>query len=472
LAKLVLILVIDGEMGEKKFFITLIFLIIVTIGCFYLLSFIKEKINLSYSHIFMLSLSVMLLTFFILLLFRYLLILVFSLFFHFRYRKKILEDNLKTVSILIPVYNEEKLLATVISSLLNLDYPKEKYEIIIVDDGSQDNSCEVVYQFLEKERAVKIKFLRQENQGKAKALNRAFAESQGEIIVCIDSDCVLTKDSLLFGVRHFQDEKVGAVAGNVKIWNQDKIFTKLQALEYLEGLNFARQALSFFNKVNIVPGAIGFFSRKVLEEVGLYNGNVYAEDCDLTLRILKAGYKVVYEPKAVAYTEAPENIYCLLKQRYRWTRGILQAVKKNHNLLYQPSSSFSLILSYWLLIYEAFFWPAMNLLAHLFFTFLALLYGFIPFLFIWWFSLTFLDFSTACFAYASDKKSENHTYQNKKITFFYLPFLVLLYRLYYLLLIDTVKVFAFLEEILNLEMSWQRIKITGKLNGYLIKEKA
>lgn len=470
--KLVLILVIAGKMREKKFFITLFFLVIVIIGCFYLLSFIKEKINLSYPHIFMLSLSVMLLTFFMLLLFRYLLILIFSLLFHFRYQKEFSKDNLKKVSILIPVYNEEKLLATVISALLNLDYPKEKYEIIIVDDGSQDNSCEVVYQFLEKERTVKIKFFRQENQGKAKALNRAFAESEGEIIACIDSDCVLTKDSLLFGVRHFQDEKVGAVAGNVKIWNQDKIFTKLQALEYLEGLNFTRQALSFFNKVNIVPGAIGFFRREVLEEVGLYNGNVYAEDCDLTLRILKAGYKVIYEPKAVAYTEAPENIYCLLTQRYRWTRGILQAVKKNHDLFYYHSSSFSLILSYWLLIYEAFVWPTMNLVAHLFFTFLALLYGFIPFLFIWWFSLTLLDFSSACFAYTSDKKSENHTYQNKKITFFYLPFLVLLYRLYYLLLIDTIKVFAFLEEILNLGMSWQRIKITGKLNGYLIKEKA
>ncbi|MCS7249384.1 MAG: glycosyltransferase family 2 protein [candidate division WOR-3 bacterium] len=459
-------------MKERKFFITLILLIIIIIGCIYLLSFIKEKINLSYPHIFMLSLTVLLLSFFILLLFRYLIILILSLSAHFRYKNKLPKiEDLKTVSIIIPVYNEEKILATVINSLLNLNYPKEKYEIIIVDDGSKDNSYQIAYQFLNNKKGVKLKLLSQTNQGKAKALNRGISESKGEVIVCIDSDCVLTKDSLIYGIRHFQDEKVGAVAGNVKIWNQDKIFMKLQALEYMEGLNFTRQALSFLNKVNIVPGAIGFFKREIFQKVGLYNENIYAEDCDLTLRILKAGYKVVYEPKAVVYTEAPESISCLFKQRYRWTRGILQAVRKNNHLLYHSHSSFSLILSYLLLIYEAFFWPAMNLIAHLFFTLLALLYGFIPFLFIWWFSLTLLDFSSACFAYVSDKKSENNTYKNKKIIFLYLPFLVFLYRLFYLLLIDTIKVFAFLEEALNLEMGWQRIRITGKLNGYLIKEK-
>ncbi|MEO0110926.1 MAG: glycosyltransferase family 2 protein [candidate division WOR-3 bacterium] len=470
--KELLVLNIYGKMREKKFFITLILLIVITIGCIYLLSFIKEKINLSYAHIFMLSLTVLLLSFFILLLFRYLIILILSLLAHFRYKNELLkEEDLKTVSIIMPVYNEEKILATVINSLLNLNYPKEKYEVIIVDDGSKDNSYSIAYQFLKNEKGIKLKLLRQENQGKAKALNRGIWESNGEIIVCIDSDCVITKNSLIYGVRHFQDEKVGAVAGNVKIWNQDKLFVKLQALEYMEGLNFTRQALGFLNKVNIVPGAIGFFRREVLEKVGLYNGNIYAEDCDLTLRILKAGYKVVYEPKAVVYTEAPESINCLFKQRYRWTRGILQAVRKNNHLLYHSKASFSLILSYLLLIYEAFFWPAMNLIAHLFFALLALLYGFIPFLFIWWFSLTLLDFSSACYAYVSDKKSENNAYNNKKIIFSHLPFLVLIYRLFYLLLIDTIKVFAFLEEVLNLEMGWQRIKITGKLNGYIVREK-
>ena len=150
----------------------------------------------------------------------------------------------------------------------------------------------------------------------------------------MDGDSALHPDTLRRAIRHFEDPAIGAVAGNVKVVNRTNLLSSLQALEYIEGLNMVRAAQGFFRLVNIIPGPIGIFRKSALEQVGGYDHDTFAEDCDLTLKLLLDGWQVNYEPGAIAYTEAPEKMLDLLKQRYRWTRGILQAISKHKRRLW------------------------------------------------------------------------------------------------------------------------------------------
>src|SRR6185436_16069303 len=152
----------------------------------------------------------------------------------------------------------------------------------------------------------------------------------------MDGDARLSPDALRHAMRHFSDPRIAAVAGNVKVVNRRNLWTRLQALEYIEGLNMARRAQGFLRVVNIVPGPIGVFRRDVLRRVGGYDTDTFAEDADLTLKILTAGWHVAYEERAIAYTEAPERFVELVKQRYRWTRGVLQALRKHRMWLVSP----------------------------------------------------------------------------------------------------------------------------------------
>src|SRR5438128_12045588 len=182
----------------------------------------------------------------------------------------------------------------------------------------------------------------------------------------MDADSRLTPDALRYAIRHFQDPAVGAVAGNVKVINRHNIWTKLQALEYLEGLNIVRKAQAFFRSVNVIPGPIGIFRRTAIEGTGGYDSDTFAEDFDMTVKILADGWKIHYEPKAVAYTEAPEELLDVIKQRYRWSRGILQALRKQKRLLVRSEGVLTTPLSLWYMLFEGLVWPAMNILSSLF----------------------------------------------------------------------------------------------------------
>jgi len=143
----------------------------------------------------------------------------------------------------------------------------------------------------------------------------------------VDADSKLHNDAVELMARYFLDPEIAAVAGSVYVSNQNNLLTKLQALEYIEGLNMVRNGQAFLKLVNIIPGPIGMFRKDALYEVGLYDDDTFAEDCDVTLKLIMKGYKIDFEPEAVAVTEAPEHLLDLIKQRYRWTRGILQAIK-------------------------------------------------------------------------------------------------------------------------------------------------
>ncbi len=204
-----------------------------------------------------------------------------------------------------------------IESLLELNY--SKYEIIIVNDGSTDDTKQVAEELIGFRRGIynkiKVSLINKSNSGKANSLNAGIQVSRAEFILCMDGDSQLSPDSLTMAVRHFTNHEIGAVAGNVKVQNRGSFLTDLQALEYIEGLNMARSAQSYMKLVNIIPGPIGLFRREAIESAGYYTNDTFAEDADLTLRILSKGWKIFYEPKAISYTEAPTGIKAIAKTK-------------------------------------------------------------------------------------------------------------------------------------------------------------
>ncbi|RUM64581.1 MAG: glycosyl transferase, partial [Sulfurospirillum sp.] len=256
---------------------------------------------------------------------RYFLLLLFSLINLYKNIKKeqiILPDAQKPmVSVLVPCYNEEKVLKASLESLISQTYPK--YEIIVIDDGSSDDTYLLAKNMEFDNGNTSLKAFTKKNAGKAHALNFGIEKARGELFLAVDADSKLSEDAIELMADYFQDPKIGAVAGSVYVTNTDNLWTKLQALEYVQGLNLVRNGQALFKLVNIIPGPIGMFRKDAVKSIGKYTDDTYAEDCDLTLRLIEAGYKIDYEIDAISYTEAPESLLDLLKQRYRWTRGIL-----------------------------------------------------------------------------------------------------------------------------------------------------
>ena len=167
------------------------------------------------------------------------------------------------------------------------------------------------------------------NGGKAEALNLGLDHVEEEIYVGIDADTVIARDAVSKLVRHFADPRVGAVAGNAKVGNRINLWTRWQALEYITSQNFERRAMDLFNVVTVVPGAIGAWRTGAVKKAGCYPVNTVAEDADLSMSLLEDRYKVIYDDHALAFTEAPATARSLMRQRFRWSFGILQAVFKH-----------------------------------------------------------------------------------------------------------------------------------------------
>jgi biofilm PGA synthesis N-glycosyltransferase PgaC len=394
---------------------------------------------------------VALIIFLFVLLFRYFAILIMAYLYVNEYTYKSTEGFFPFVSIIVPVYNEEKVVKNSIKSLLELNY--SNYEIIIVNDGSNDKTKQVAESLVGFQKGlrgdVKISLIDKPNGGKSSALNAGIKHSKAEIVLCMDGDSQLSPDSIAIAVRHFTNPEIGAVAGNVKVLNRRKLFTDLQALEYIEGLNMARSAQSFVKLVNIIPGPIGLFRKKAVEESGYYSDETFAEDADLTLKILANGWKIYYEPNSISYTEAPEKLSQLLKQRYRWTRGILQSIRKHKKLMFNPTINFGDTFILWTMFYEALIWPAMNIAANLFFIIAAMFFGLTSLIFFWWAGLAFLDLVTALYCVAVEKEE------------FRLVSYSLIYRMFFILMIDVSKLMSTIEEFLGIRMTWGKLERVG-----------
>lgn len=229
------------------------------------------------------------------------------------------------VTILVPAYNEIKVIQRSIESILRSDYPN--LEVLVVDDGSSDGTAQAVKQAFAKNPRVRL--LEQENGGKWRAGNTAIEHVHTPIFVGVDADTILAKDAISQLVQHFRDEKVGAVAGFVEVGNPNGFLTSCQALEYIVSQAVTRRAFETFNGIFVVPGAIGAWRLDAVTSAGCYSGDTITEDADLTVAVHRAGYTVKFQENARAYTEAPSNVADFMKQRLRWTLGMLQTSWKH-----------------------------------------------------------------------------------------------------------------------------------------------
>lgn len=233
--------------------------------------------------------------------------------------------NHPLVSIIIPAYNENVNAVKTVRNLLQSDYPN--FEIIFVDDGSDDNTYELVRKTFEGN--AKVRVLTKPNGGKASALNLGIQTCTGEILVCIDADTQLKSDAVSRLMECFTDEEVGAVAGNVKVGNEVNMLTRWQSIEYITAQNYDRKAFDILNCITVVPGAIGAFRKEAILDAGGFTSDTLAEDCDLTIRIIRCGWKVTTNNEAIAMTEAPEKLRQFLAQRFRWCFGVMQTFWKH-----------------------------------------------------------------------------------------------------------------------------------------------
>jgi len=234
------------------------------------------------------------------------------------------------VSIIVPAFNEEVNAVRTVEYLLKSTYPD--IEIIFVDDGSKDSTFDIVNTTFVGNQKVKV--LTKTNGGKAAALNFGIENASGEILVCIDADTILPADAIAKMIPYFSDDKVGAVAGNVRVGNTLNMLTHWQSIEYTTSQNFDRRAYDSVNAILVVPGAIGAFRKSAMEVIEGFTTDTLAEDCDLTLRMLRAGYVIRTCNEALALTEAPETLASFLKQRSRWTFGMMQSFWKHRDLLF------------------------------------------------------------------------------------------------------------------------------------------
>ena len=227
------------------------------------------------------------------------------------------------VSVVIAAYNEGTVIVNTIRAVLANGY--EPLEIIVVDDGSSDDTSDQVRANF----GDTLTLLSQPNGGKASALNLGIAVATADIIIALDADTVFAEDTIAKLVRHFANPLVGAVAGNVKVGNRVNPLTHWQSIEYITSQNLDRRAYATINSVTVVPGAVGAWRREAIQQAGGYTTDTMAEDMDLTWRIRRIGWRIETESSAMGYTEAPDSIRALFKQRFRWAFGTLQALWKH-----------------------------------------------------------------------------------------------------------------------------------------------
>ena len=402
------------------------------------------------------AISFYLLFFLGLLVLRYLLLILYSFMDHlealrrgppvFTLRE---ESALPMISLVVPAFNEGLVIQAAVRSLLLLDYPN--YEIIVIDDGSTDDTAEKALGVAREARNISVRVVTKRNAGKAEALNTGMSLARGEFVLNMDGDSKLSTNTLRACIRHFDDPNLGAVAGNVKVINRENIWSRIQALEYVEGLAMARKAQSFLRAVNIIPGPLGMFRKSVLQQVGGYDHDTFAEDCDLTLKLLMRGWHIAYEPSAIAWVETPSRLLDLLKQRYRWTRGILQATSKHSHALWQPRKAGINFFILWYMLFESLMWPFSTMLANLFFIYVGLQYGLASLLLFWWLQLTVLDVIAAAYCVIVEEEEAS------------LIIYSIMFRLFYINIVDVAKVLATIEEWLGNSMTWGKLDREGKL---------
>lgn len=275
----------------------------------------------------------------------YLVMFFFGIFFtmiflilHLRYKNVLYTNPLPTrfpfVSFLVPAYNEGDTLKKTIKSLLDLDYPQDKKEIIIINDGSRDNTLKIA-RFLE-DKYDCINILDKENSGKANSLNEAIKIAKGELIAVVDADSYPNKSALMKMIGYFEEDKVAAVTSRVLVKNKNGYLEKFQVLDY-SIIAWTRKLLDFVNSVYVTNGPLSIYKKSVVEKLGGFDPKNLTEDIEITWHILSEGYQTRMSYEAIVYTSVPTKLKGWINQRIRWNLGGIQTVKKYWRSMFKNS---------------------------------------------------------------------------------------------------------------------------------------
>lgn len=257
------------------------------------------------------------------------------------------QKKLKTfpiVTIAIPAYNEEATIAKTLESVLSLDYPKDKIECIIVNDGSVDKTGEIAKELVTKHKEHNIILISQENKGKGAAMNAAMKSSTGEFFVCLDGDSFVEPDALRKMLPYFDADNIAAVLPSLKVKNPSNILQKMQWYEYIINM-FYKELMARLNSVHVAPGPFSVYKKSILEEVGGFDENHnLTEDLEMALRLQSKHYRLIQLLNTTIYTVAPDNLKSLYKQRNRWYKGsILNALHYKKMIFNKTYGDFGLI---------------------------------------------------------------------------------------------------------------------------------
>jgi cellulose synthase/poly-beta-1,6-N-acetylglucosamine synthase-like glycosyltransferase len=245
--------------------------------------------------------------------------------------KDIVIEKYPALAVIIPTYNAEKTIEKCISACKNMKY-KGKKEIIVIDDCSADST----YEILKKQKEIKI-IRNQINKGKAAALNLGIKNTNAEIVACIDADSYPEENFLEKAVKHFyEEENVGAVVTRVAVNNPKNLVEKIQQIDYWFSFGIYFQALSKINALYVAPGPASLYKKEVLEKIGGFEEKNIAEDMEIALRIQKYKYKIKACHESIVYTDVPNTLKGLFKQRLRWYRGSIINIIKYRSLLFNP----------------------------------------------------------------------------------------------------------------------------------------
>ncbi|MGW0910879.1 bifunctional polysaccharide deacetylase/glycosyltransferase family 2 protein [Streptomyces sp. NPDC002784] len=352
------------------------------------------------------------------------------------------------VSVIVPAYNEKECIANTLQSLARSTHP---IEVIVVDDGSTDGTSEIARAVADSLGMRNVRVVRQENAGKPAALNNGVRSASHDIVVMMDGDTVFEPDTVRQLVQPFADPEVGAVAGNAKVGNRDTVIGAWQHIEYVMGFNLDRRMYDLLRCMPTIPGAIGAFRREAVLEVGGMSEDTLAEDTDITIAMHRAGWRVVYQEHARAWTEAPGSLRQLWSQRYRWSYGTMQALWKHRKSLTDkgPSGRFGRVGLPLVVVFQI-VTPVFAPLIDVFTAYSMIFIDFGAALLAW---LAVLAVQLVCAAYAFRLDREKYRY------LLMMPLQQLAYRqMMYLVLIHSC-----VTALTGGRLRWQKLKRTGEV---------
>ncbi len=249
-----------------------------------------------------------------------------------RREKQRIESGFPTVAVVVPCFNEESTIQGTVESLLALDYPKEKLEFILVNDGSTDSTCHVMDQYA---THPQVTVIHKENGGKHTGLNLGIERSRAEFIGCLDADSFVHPHALKEILPHFEDQQVAAVTASMTVHDPKNALQEMQYAEYLAGVAM-RHIFATVNGLYVTPGPFSFYRRETVQKVGGFAYGHQTEDMEMAMRLQKHGYKIENAPRAQVFTKAPHTLWGLIKQRTRWTSGFIRNAYDYRSLMFNP----------------------------------------------------------------------------------------------------------------------------------------